>query len=157
MGYSTSFKGRLKFKKELTASQISELSKLLGKDRRDFDFKFELIGDDDFWYHIDLEFTPDYSGLQWDGSEKTYGMIEIINSITNFMKKKYPDFELIGKLSAQGEDAEDRWTLEMKDGEAVKKELQIKIKECVCPICKEKIKKVRCYACEEELLIGDLK
>ena len=35
MGYSTTFKGELKFKNELTASQIALLKSFLGKDRRD--------------------------------------------------------------------------------------------------------------------------
>jgi len=159
MGYSTDFKGELKFKKELTASQLALLKSFLGKDRRDIGFEEDskvYTLPDEYWYHIDLELTEDFSGIKWNGSEKTYDLDNIINFITVQMRKKYKDFELVGNLSAQGEDAEDRWLLEMVNGGAVRKELKTISKECTCPKCEEKIKKVLCSECEEEILIGDL-
>ena len=160
MGYSTTFKGSLKFKKELTASQIAELSKLLSKDRREIGFENDsdvYTTKDEYWYHIDLELLEDFSGLKWNGSEKTYGLEHIINFITKIMKKKYPDFELIGKLSAQGEEVEDRWELVMEKGKAIRQELKVISKKCTCPNCGEKITKVLCSECEEQILIGELK
>ena len=156
MGYTTNFDGKLKFKEELTASQIAMLDGFLGKDRREIGFAEDndtYETDGEYWYHIDLEFTEDYAGLRWDGSEKTYGMDCIINFITKQMRNKFPKFELVGELNAQGEDADDRWKLIMVDGKATKKELKIIYKEGVCPKCKEKINKVLCSECEEEILL----
>jgi len=160
MGYSTDFRGVLKFKTELTASQIALLSNLLGKDRRDigFDDDNEVYSSkDEYWYHINLKLTEDFSGIEWNGSEKTYDLEHIVNFVTRLMKQKYKDFELIGQLSAQGEDADDRWVLVMENGIAKKKDLKTILKEYICPKCEEKIKKVFCSECEEEILIGDLK
>lgn len=159
MGYTTTFNGELKFKKELTASQLAELKKYLGEDRREIGFEEDsevYETDDEYWYNIDLELTNDFSGLKWNGAEKTYGLEHIVNFVTKQMRKKYPDFELVGELNAQGEDTEDRWILQMENGKAIRKELKIKLKKCKCPNCREKITKVRCYECEEEILINDL-
>jgi len=161
MGYSTDFKGELKFKIEPNASQLAELKKFLGKDRREIGFKednlvYDSDEDDEYWYHINLEFTDDFSGVKWNGAEKTYGLNYIINFLTKQMKKTFKDFELIGELSAQGEEADDRWVLKMIKGVAIKIELTEIFKECVCPHCGEKIKKVKCFECEEDILIDDL-
>jgi len=160
MGYSTTFTGKLKFKKELTATQLAYLNTILGKDRRDIGFEDDskvYENKDNYWYHIDLELTEDFSALKWNGSEKTYDLDSIVNFITKRMKAQWEDFELTGKMSAKGEDAEDRWNLIMVNGKAIKEELKIISKECTCPKCSEKIKKVLCSECEEEILIGDLK
>jgi len=159
MGYTTNFTGELKFKKELTASQIAHLNNFLGQDRREIGFEddndvYEV--EDEYWYHIDLELTKDLSGLRWNGAEKTYDLDNIINFVTKQMRKKYPDFELVGEMSAQGEEAGDRWNLVMKDGKAHREELKTISKECTCPRCGEKITKVLCSECEEQILIGDL-
>jgi len=140
MGYSTDFKGMLKFKKEPTASELAYLKKFLSQDRRDIGFETDsdvYESEDEYWYHIDLELTDDFSGLQWNGAEKTYGLNHIVNFITKQMRKKYSDFELTGKLTAQGEDIEDRWELVMEKGLAVKKELVVKGKKITCPHCEE--------------------
>ena len=160
MGYSTDFTGELKFKNELTASQLAKLKTLLGNDRREIGFEDDnevYESSDDYWYHIDLELNDDFSGIKWNGAEKTYGLDSIVNFIIRVMKKEWDNFELVGVLSAQGEDAGDRWDLVMEDGKATRKEYKMVLKECTCPKCDEKITKVRCYECEEEILINDLK
>ena len=119
MGYTTEFKGELKFKKELTGAQMKHLGKYLGKDRRKLGWEgmaaHEKYGS---WCHIDLEFNDDYTGLRWDGSEKTYEMCRIIEFLTDRMREKWPEFELTGELFAQGEDSDDMWRLRMEDGVA---------------------------------------
>lgn len=158
MGYSTSFKGELKFKKELTASQLAFLKTFLGADRREIGFADDCdayVSKDEYWDHIDLELLDDFSGLKWNGAEKTYGLEYIINFITKHMRNKYNDFDLIGSLSAQGEEAEDRYVIDMEEGIAIKKELNVKCKEITCPNCEEKIKKVLCSQCEEEILLEE--
>ena len=79
MGYTTEFEGELKFKKELTVSQLAYLKTFLGQDIRDLKLEKD---DDEYWYHIDLELTDDFTGLRWDGAEKTYGLNSIVNFIT---------------------------------------------------------------------------
>lgn len=159
MGYSTTFIGELKFKEELIASELAYLKKFLGKDRREIGFSGDdaYESEDEYWYHINLELLDDFSGIKWNGSEKTYDLGCIVNFLTKQMRKIKPDFEFTGEMQAQGEDAEDRWVLKMKDGKAIKVDLEIELKECECPHCKYKIKKVLCSECEEEILIGDLK
>jgi len=142
MGYSTDFTGELKFHRELKASQIAELNKYLGKDRREIGW-----GDDEkayktgggYWYHINLEFTDDYSGLKWNGSEKTYDLQHIVNFLIARMKEKWPDFRLVGELSAQGESVEDRWVLKMNNNVAEKIMVQITGDVIICPHCESKI------------------
>jgi hypothetical protein len=140
MGYSTQFKGTLKFKDELKASQLAEINKFLSQDRREIGFSNDAdvyTTKDEYWYHIDLELTDDYSGLKWNGSEKTYGMEFIINFITKQMKKVMPNFELTGKLTAQGEDIDDRYEVIMEKGIAKKRELKVVGKKIKCPHCEE--------------------
>ncbi|CAB1065535.1 hypothetical protein D1BOALGB6SA_10332 [Olavius sp. associated proteobacterium Delta 1] len=140
IGYSTDFQGELKFKNELTASQIAHLKKFLGEDRRDIDFADDAKvykSDKEYWYHIDLEFNDDFSGLRWNGSEKTYSLPEIVNFLTEQMRMKWPEFELTGKMAAQGEEIDDRWELVMKKGVATKVDVMVKGKKVTCPHCEE--------------------
>ena len=53
------------------------------------------------------------------------------------MHEDYPDFELTGSLSAQGEEFDDRWTLIMKEGLAIKQEVKIVGEKVTCPHCEE--------------------
>lgn len=146
MGYSTEFRGTLTFKQEATASQLAELKKYLEKDVRDIygipynRMPQELFKDGKYgsgWCHIDLELTDDFSALQWNGAEKTYELEHIVNWLTDKMREKYPDFALEGKLTAQGEDMEDRWELVMQDGFAVKRPLVVVGQRITCPRCEE--------------------
>lgn len=140
MGYSTDFKGELKFKKELKATELAYLKTLLSKDRREIGFEDDskvYESDDEYWHHINLELTEDFSGLRWNYSEKTYDLNHIVNFVTKQMKKKFNDFELIGQLNAQGEDIEDRWTLLMENGVAKKIPVEIKGKRIECPLCEQ--------------------
>jgi len=154
MGYSTNFKGVLKFKDEPTGKQLARLDRVLSKDRRDLnDIDVEKYMDNDdenYWHHIDLEITKEYDGIQWNGSEKTYELQRIVNWVTRFMREEYPNFELLGELSAQGEEYDDRWSLVMNKGWASKVDVGLIAKEFECPCCNEKIKYVICPECEKE-------
>ena len=106
MGYSTEFIGELLFTKELKASEIVKIKSFLGQDCRNHpEWNAKQLT------YIDLEFTDDFTGLKWDGSEKTYDLVEKVNLIVDIMKKDYPDFGLKGSLLAQGEDIHDKWML----------------------------------------------
>lgn len=60
MGYTTTFKGQLRFTSELKASELAVLGQLFGEDCRDH----PEWGATDLYY-INLELTKDFSGLQW--------------------------------------------------------------------------------------------
>ena len=132
MGYSTDFKGELKFTEELKASQLAKVKAFLDEDCRDH----PEWGNTKLYY-VDLELLPDYSGLRWNGAEKTYGMVDVVNLIITNMRKDMPEFGLEGKLLAQGEDIDDRWELIIQDGMAVKKELPHTGSKVICPHCEQ--------------------
>lgn len=134
MGYSTEFQGELKFTRELTSEQLDALSDMLHEDCRDYP-EWEAPG----LYYIDLELTADESGLQWDGSEKTYFMDQLVNVVITQMRKRWPDFGLTGSLMAQGENIEDRWMLFIgEDGLAHKQSVVMTGKTITCPHCDER-------------------
>ena len=82
MGYSTEFIGELLFTKELKASEIVKIKSFLGQDCRNHpEWNAKQLT------YIDLEFTDDFTGLKWDGSEKTYDLVEKVNLIIDIMKK----------------------------------------------------------------------
>lgn len=134
MGYTTKFQGDLKFTTELTAKQLAKLNAMCGEDCREH----PEWGVNDLYY-IDLELTEDFSGLRWNGAEKTYNLDRLVNVVLSEMRKKWPDFGLIGTLSAQGEDVEDRWALKIgEDGLAHKIKPAVTGKIVTCPHCEER-------------------
>jgi hypothetical protein len=133
MGYTTEFKGELKFTRELKGSELAKLKTILGEDCREHpDWKTKNL------YYIDLELTDNFDGLQHDGAEKTYEMVELVNTVIKVMRETVPDFNLTGQLHAQGEDFDDRWTLEMVNGKATKRKIALTGKIIECPHCEEK-------------------
>lgn len=131
MGYSTDFLGTLTFTKELTAGQLATIKAMCGEDCRDHpEWEAEDL------YYMDIELTDDFTGLKWNGAEKTYGLEEIVNVVIKEMRKVWPDFGLSGSLSAQGEDVEDRWSLTIgDDGMAHKVPVVLTGKIVTCPHC----------------------
>src|SRR5258708_4315685 len=103
MGYSTEFRGELKFTRELTGSELARLKGMLGQDCRQHP-EWYAKG----LYRVDLELLEDFSGLRWDGTEKTYDLDRLVNVVIREMRKAVPDFGLTGKLVAQGEDMDDQ-------------------------------------------------
>lgn len=137
MGYNTEFRGILEFKNPLTDEEVIKLSTFLGEDCRDhpewdYDAMLDLT-------YIDLKFSDDYDGLIWDGSEKTYDMVEKINLILKEMRKEFPDFDLEGELMAYGEEPGDIWKIVMEDGYAITREVEYHEKPLVCPHCRQVI------------------
>lgn len=121
MGYSTQFDGMLKFNPELTASQLAKVSAFLGEDCRDHP-EWDRPGKPYSGHtYIDLELTDDFSGLKWDGSEKTYELPEKINMMIDLLNEDF-EFGLEGAMRAQGGDIGDVWLLVMENNEAKVKE-----------------------------------
>lgn len=142
MGYSTNFKGELKFTSPISSEALGYLNGFLSKDRRDIglgDDSLYAKGYGSYWYHIDYELLDDFSGIKWNESEKSYDMDGIANFLIDTMKEKFPDFGLTGKLVAQGEDIDDRWELTIKDGRAVKVETKPVGEAVICPHCDGKV------------------
>lgn len=137
MGYTTKFTGALLFNQELTASKIVKLKSILGEDCRDHpEWETKSL------YRIDLELNDDLTGVRWDGMEKTYDMDKLVNVVITEMRKTWPDFGFMegSKLSAQGEDVEDRWELVINDkGLAERREVLVIGDIIRCPHCDEKI------------------
>jgi hypothetical protein len=131
MGYSTEFKGELRFTSEATASQLAKLNAMFGADCRK----------QPTWaapnlYYVDLELNDDFTGIRWNGAEKTYDLDKLVNVVLTQMRKQWPDFGLTGMLVAQGEELEDRWMLRMgDDGWAHKDKLAVSGHVVTCPHC----------------------
>ena len=79
--------------------------------------------------YIDLALLPDNSGIQWDGSEKTCNMPELVNVVIRQMRREFPDFGLTGVISAQGSDVGDLWELYIDDDGCAKKRKLVMIPE----------------------------
>jgi len=141
MGYSTEFTGVLKFKNELTATDLNKLNSFFGKDRRDLGYTDDSIYEEGKyggyinWYYFNLKLANDFSGIEWDGSEKTIDLESIVNFLID---KSGVDLQLEGELLAQGDDFDDRWRLIMKDGRAVKEDFPRTGQHVVCPFCEKK-------------------
>ncbi|HEX8575790.1 MAG TPA: hypothetical protein VF677_05810 [Flavobacterium sp.] len=131
MGYNTDFLGELKFTTELTGKALAKVKSFLGENCRDHP-EWNSNGS-----YIQLEFNDDFTGLKWDGNEKTYGMTESVNLIIRETKKEFPDFGLQGQFICQGEDIEDRWLLKIENGIAIEKKIEIKGEKIRCPHCEE--------------------
>lgn len=145
MGYTTEFTGVLFFVPELTAAQLAFVKSFLGEDWRDHP-EWQLLNYNGYLTYVDLEFTDDFSGLQWSGAEKTYGMVDCVNLIISEARKKWPEFGLRGSLLAQGKDTEDRWTLVIgDDGLARRVENPSIGQQIKCPHCGQMIKLEACH------------
>lgn len=132
MGYTTTFEGELKFTSDMGIKSLQKLKLFLGEDCRDHP-----EWNSTHMSYIDLQLTDDFSGLKWDGSEKTYDLEEKINLIIREMKKEFPDFGLTGSFKAQGEDAFDIWILSVKNNKAIREEIVISGNKVTCPNCHE--------------------
>ena len=133
MGYDTDYNGIFTFTSELKASELAHLKKFLGQDCRehaDWDTA------DLTW--INLEFTPEFDGIQWDGSEKSYDMAEKINFLIREMRKIKPDFGLDGSFLCQGEDITDRYEIIVgDDGFVAERQIEEMLEKIKCPYCEK--------------------
>lgn len=119
------------FTRDLTTAELRILNGILNEDP----------GDHPEWgvkdrFYIDLEIAPDFSGVKWNGAEKTYYMDQAVNLVIRLMREIVPDFGLTGVLHAQGEDIEDRWDLVIgEDGWAHRVDTPLPGIKVRCPYC----------------------
>lgn len=135
MGYSTDFTGKLEFTSTVTTEMLAKLNTFFGEDpddHPDWGMPRRESG------YIDLQLTKDFTGIEWNGAEKTRGMVETVNLIIREMKKTWPEFGLRGVLNAQGEDVDDRWKLVVANGVAQKVDVPIAGTKVQCPSCHHK-------------------
>lgn len=131
MGYSTNFTGELLFNSELTVPQLRKVKSFMAKDCREHP-EWDAVN----LSYIDLELLDDFSGIKWDGSEKTYDMVDKVNLITREMRKEFPEFGFKGHLRAQGEDHDDTWILWIGvDGVATENKVPLPEGTVKCPEC----------------------
>ena len=139
MGYDTKFRGELKFNKMLSYDQLEKLNGILGEDCRhhpEWGAKYLT--------YIDYKLSKDLSAIKWNGSEKSYDMVEKINLITRLMREEWLDFKLTGQLLAQGEEIGDVWLLKiMINGMAVDLPIEMNPSSeetVICPNCNHHFK-----------------
>jgi len=139
VGYHTEFRGALRFNKRQSAKQLSCIKQILGQDCREHpEWGVKNLA------FIDLTLTSDNSGIMWDGSEKTYQMPELVNTVILLMRKLFPDFGLTGVMTAQGDTVGDYWELYISDdGYAKRRDFVFEGKIITCPRCSRVIKELR--------------
>jgi len=127
VGYSTEFRGKLTFSRELRASELRTVRALHRGVRRDHP-----EWGAGSWCYFAFRLTDDLDGVEWDGSEKTYDAEGQVNLLLRTLP---PDVTLEGELLAQGEDLEDRWRLVVQDREARRVDVVLAGKVVECPGC----------------------
>ena len=136
MGYNTNFEGYLLFNRKLTLEEIEVVLEVLESEDYIRSGTFPYIS------RLDLMMDREYTGIQWDGMEKTKYLPEKINHFIKVIKGQIADFSLTGTMLAQGEDLNDRWAIIM-DKNGVAREVKIVLgkedKPLCCPSCKTEI------------------
>ena len=137
MGYHIDYKGEMKFTNEVTGKELAKLNTILGEDVREHP---EWDAPEKYMSYISLEINDDFSGIKWDGSEKSGEMAASINLAVNEMKKEFPDFELTGKMEGQGEEVGDHFFIVFKNGVAVEEKISLSGGTVTCPSCNHAFK-----------------
>ena len=135
MWYSTDFQWQLDIHKNAQHEELNELESFMWADMREHD-------EWDSWYltWVDLELHREDLVITWDGSEKTYDLVEKINFIIQHMLKKYPFFELTWTMYANWEEHDDVWMIVMENNVAVREEMVTVWTKITCPHCEKKFK-----------------
>lgn len=108
MGYSTTFKGEIRFNRPLTSDEAAEVTNLCTQ--RHDDYAAIMLPS----IHCDWELTPDRQGLRWNGSEKSYEMDAWLELIISHMLDEW-DVIANGTVDAQGQHPDDVWRLHVED------------------------------------------
>lgn len=137
MGYSTDLDGELKFNRILTADELAFIKSMFWLECDDYE-KEGWIHPKGKPHYIQIEFTDDFSGIKWDGSEKFYEAVAAINFIIANARTKIKDFTLSGQLEAHGEEHGDHWFLVIGDDGWAEAIDAPKVGEKVkCPHCRK--------------------
>lgn len=136
MGYNTDYTGVIGFSRELKGSEITHLEPYLHSqyDRREDPNNTDNVGDFNW---IDLEFSGDFMGLEYNGSEKSRNMEGQLQFAINRLVEKAPDVMCNGEMLAQGEEHDDRYKIIVTNNKVTVKKIVLKGKKVVCPNCNE--------------------
>ena len=112
MGYSTDFEGAMTLTPELDGDQTALINEFC--EARHGDNLKPHEGMPGFW----CNWETNGSKLYWNGSEKSYDMDEWLRVLINEFFSGW-GVKVTGKMLAQGERREDRWTLEVLPDQSV--------------------------------------
>lgn len=108
MGYNTEFEGKLKISPLQEPDILDDLEDIFGCDCREKGWRLK-DNPDKYLLWIDLELNRSDFSIQWDGSEKSYGMADKIRLVIQLMHEwGHDNFILNGEMLFQGEDIHDR-------------------------------------------------
>lgn len=135
MGYSTKFEGTIGIE-GLDINGLRKISALIEDNAPEDSFpalvkKYGGKYRAGRFYYLDVELTGSLDGIKWNGSEKTGDMVAILNLIQEACGLTYREGD---KMTAQGEEWDDRYEVVIVGGVAVKRELPIG-KAATCPRC----------------------
>ena len=121
MGYSTDFSGKLTINPPLQPHMVEEIN-LFCEERHGGDMDV-FPGMPGFW----CDWETDGEKLFWNGTEKSYAMDEWLE----FLIKKFFNpwgCTLTGKMLAEGERKDDRWTLQVvSNNQVIRENLSMKV------------------------------
>ena len=104
MGYTTDFSGSISIDPPLTLVEYNALVNFADERHEGKDYPS---------YYCQWIPTEDGTALEWDGGEKFYYPVQWMEYlIEHFLKDNHT---LNGVIDAQGEEADDRWRLIVKD------------------------------------------
>lgn len=112
MGYTTTFDGKMTLTPALTAAQTQEIEDFC--EERHGGNMDVYPGYPTFW----CDWQTDGKKLSWSGSEKSYYMDKWLGLLIERFFKRW-DVKVTGKMLAQGERFNDRWTMEVGDDQKV--------------------------------------
>lgn len=138
MGYNTYFKGSINFSRELTVPELRTIQEILDTDEI-FDlankYGYAFRANEKYNDYISVVINDDYTGLCWNGAEKTRNMVGALNVIMYAIRSKIPDLNFCGEMLASGEEAFDVWGIRIVDEFAERFEV-FGEQKVECPHCK---------------------
>ena len=119
MGYSTDFEGAMTLTPELTKEQVAIINEFC--DERHGGPTMPFPNMPGFWCNWETNGTK----LYWNQSEKSYDMAEWLELLIEKFFEPWK-IQVTGKMLAQGERRDDRWTMEVgEDQQIVVNHLQL--------------------------------
>lgn len=112
MGYNTDFEGAMTLTPELTTAQTNIINKFCEQRHGgNMDVHEGMPG---FWCNWETDGTK----LFWNGAEKSYDMPEWLELLIEEFFSGW-GVKVTGKMLAQGERREDRWTMEVGEDQKI--------------------------------------
>jgi hypothetical protein len=110
MGYTTTFRGAFTLSKQLTEDQTRRFNDFC--EERHGTNSREFPGCPSFW----CDWETDGISIFWNGSEKSYEMVEWANILYNKFLKPWGVEITGGEMNASGEESGDIWKIVFRNG-----------------------------------------